>query len=210
MDGTLCDTEPYWMETEHELARRFGGEWTHDDAMQLVGNDLLTSGEYLRTRWGLHDRSARDMVDLLHEGVVGRVTGGAEIPWLPGALDLLEALNDAGVPCALVTMSWEVFAHPIVERLPRGRFDAVITGDRVKRGKPFPDPYLAGAAALGVDAAECIAIEDSNTGATSAQTAGCTVITVENHVKLDDGPRRIARPSLEGLTPLALGDLLLR
>ena len=209
MDGTLCDTEPYWMETEHALAERFGGEWTHEDAMQLVGNDLLTSGEYIRNRWNL-DLSPQGVVDLLHEGVVERVLSGATIPWRPGAVDLLAALNDAQVPCALVTMSWDVFALPIVERLPRGRFDVIVTGDNVDFGKPHPEPYLKAARLLGVDPALCVAIEDSNTGATSAEEAGCTVVTVENHVPLAGGPRRVPRPSLVGVTPQELGTLLVR
>ena len=37
MDGTIIDTEPYWMEAEGELVTRFGGSWTHDDALTLVG-----------------------------------------------------------------------------------------------------------------------------------------------------------------------------
>lgn len=209
MDGTLCDTEPYWMETEHALAEQFGAEWTHEDAMQLVGNDLLTSGEYIRNRWNL-DLTARQVVDLLHEGVVERVLSGATIPWRPGAVDLLGALNDAGVPCALVTMSWDVFALPIVERLPRGRFDVIVTGDNVDNGKPHPEPYLKAARLLGVDPADCVAIEDSNTGATSAEQAGCTVITVENHVPLSEGARRVARTSLVGITPEELGTLIVR
>lgn len=209
MDGTLCDTEPYWMETEHALAERFGGEWTHEDAMQLVGNDLLTSGEYIRNRWNL-DLTPRGVVDLLHEGVVERVLSGATIPWRPGAIDLLAALNDAGVPCALVTMSWDVFALPIVERLPRGRFDVIVTGDNVDFGKPHPEPYLKAARLLGVDPASCVAIEDSNTGATSAEEAGCTVVTVENHVPLAPGARRVPRASLVGVTPEELRTLLVR
>lgn len=208
MDGTLCDTEPYWIQTEYDLAAELGKEWTKNDAMSLVGNDLLASGEYIRRRWDL-DLTPREVVGLLHSRVVDAVLS-EEIPWRPGALDLLESLNDAGVPCALVTMSWEVFALPIVARLPRGCFDAVVTGDRVSRGKPFPDPYLAGAAALGVDASDCVAIEDSNTGATSAAAAGCTVLTVENHVVIEPAPHRVARPSLLGLTPADLGGLVLR
>lgn len=208
MDGTLVDTEPFWFQGEYALAEEFGGEWTHDDVLNLVGNDMLVSGAYMRDRWSL-SFTAAEMVDKLHARVVGTVAAAADLPWRPGALDLLESLNEAGIPCALVTMSWDVMALPIVDRLPRGRFDAVITGDKVVRGKPHPDPYLEGAAALGAEPAHCIAIEDSNTGATSAEAAGCTVLTVENHVPLAAGPRRIATPTLVGLTPQRLGELLL-
>lgn len=207
MDGTLCDTEHWWAAAEFALAEKFGAEWTQDDANAMVGSDLLTAGAYLKERWQI-DLSPREIVDLILESVVERALT-EEILWRPGALDLLDSLNRTGVPCVLVTMSWEVFATPIIERLPRGRFDAIITGDRVSRGKPFPEPYLAGAAAAGVAAMDCVAIEDSNTGASSAEAAGCTVLTVENHVSVKPGPRRVPRPTLVGVTPYDLGAMLI-
>ena len=53
-----------------------------------------------------------------------------------------------------------------------------IAGDEVAHGKPAPDPYLAAAAALGVEPGACIALEDSPTGAASARAAGMTVAGV--------------------------------
>ena len=46
MDGTLVDTEPYWMESEHELVEAYGGTWTDDDARSIVGFDLLDAAAY--------------------------------------------------------------------------------------------------------------------------------------------------------------------
>jgi beta-phosphoglucomutase-like phosphatase (HAD superfamily) len=46
MDGTLVDTEPYWIETEFALAAEYGGTWNRELALELVGNDLITSGRY--------------------------------------------------------------------------------------------------------------------------------------------------------------------
>ena len=80
----------------------------------------------------------------------------------------------------------------------------MITGDAVEKGKPDPEPYLKAAAELGVDPGDCLAIEDSNTGARSAETAGCTVLCVPNHVPMLDGDRRVFRDSLEGITTAAL------
>ena len=58
---------------------------------------------------------------------------------------------------------------------------------------------LSAAAALGLEPARCLAIEDSNTGAKSAESAGCTVLVVENHVPVLPGERRVFRPTLAGL-----------
>ena len=49
----------------------------------------------------------------------------------------------------------------------------MVTGEQVEHGKPHPEPYLTAAAALGVPPGDCVAIEDSNTGAKSAEAAGC-------------------------------------
>ncbi|MBO9521032.1 MAG: HAD family phosphatase [Nocardioidaceae bacterium] len=205
MDGTLVDTEPYWIETEFALVAEHGGTWSMEHALNLVGNDLLVSGAYIREHAGI-DLSAEAIVDRLLDGVIERVE--KEVPWRPGAPELLAALREAGVPCALVTMSWARFAAPVLAALPADSFETVVTGDRVTVGKPHPEPYLAAAAALGVDPAACVAIEDSNTGAKSAEAAGCTVLVVPNHVPVLEGERRVFRDTLAGLGPADLGAML--
>lgn len=197
MDGTLVDTEPYWIETEYAIAERHGGTWSEEHALNLVGNDLLDSGRYIREHMGI-DLEPAQIVEELLDGVVARVE--REVPWQPGAVDLLADLNRAGVPCALVTMSWRRFVAPILAALPHDTFEAVVTGDAVSNGKPHPEPYLTAAGILGVDPASCLAIEDSNTGARSAESAGCTVLVVENHVPVLPGERRVFRETLEGTT----------
>ncbi|MFL6155902.1 MAG: HAD-IA family hydrolase, partial [Marmoricola sp.] len=69
-------------------------------------------------------------------------------------------------------------------------------------------PYLLAAAELGVDPGECLAIEDSNTGAKSAEAAGCTVLVVPNHVPVLEGERRVFRDSLAGLDVPGLAALV--
>jgi len=204
MDGTLVDTEPYWIEVEHALVDEFGGTWTHADALELVGNDLLVSAAYLRDH-GSVDLAPEVIVERLLDGVIERVL--ERVPWQPGAVELLAELNAVGVPCALVTMSYERFVAPVLAALPEGTFTAVVTGDAVTVGKPHPEPYLTAAAVLGVDPRACVAIEDSDTGASSAEAAGCTVLVVPNHVPVAEGERRFFRDTLVGLDAAALGNL---
>ena len=205
MDGTLVDTEPYWIDVEYALVAEFGGTWSMEHALNLVGNDLLVSGEYIREHGGV-DLPAAEIVERLLDGVVARVR--EQVPWQPGAVELLAALNAAGVPCGLVTMSWQRFVAPILEVLPPKSFATVVTGDRVELGKPHPEPYLLAASELGVDPARCLAIEDSNTGAKSAEAAGCTVLVVPNHVPVLEGERRVFRDSLAGLDLAGLAELV--
>jgi HAD superfamily hydrolase (TIGR01509 family) len=205
MDGTLVDTEPYWIATEFAMAERHGGTWSTEHALNLVGNDLLVSGAYIREHMGI-DRTPEQIVDELLDGVVELVR--QEVPWRPGARELLADLRTAGVPCALVTMSWVRFVEPILSGLPPDSFASIVTGDRVEHGKPHPEPYLRAAAELGVDPAACLAIEDSETGVTSAVAAGCVVLGVPHHVPVGEGERRVLRESLVGLDAAGLSELV--
>lgn len=204
MDGTIVDTEPYWMAAEQAIAVVHGGTWTHEDAMALVGSDLLVSGAYIKERLGLA-HTPEEIVEMLLDSVVAQVHHA--VPWQAGARELLLALREAGVPCALVTMSYQRLVAPILEHLPPETFRVIVTGDMVDRGKPHPEPYLTAAAALGVEPGECVAVEDSPTGATSAAAAGCQVLVVPNHVPVPAAPGLVFRETLEELTPQALGSL---
>ncbi|MGB0101668.1 MAG: HAD family hydrolase, partial [Nocardioides sp.] len=151
---------------------------------------------YIREHMGI-DVAPEQIVDELLDGVVRRVE--ESVPWRPGAVDLLERLVAADLPCGLVTMSYDRFVAPILAQLPPETFRVVVTGDRVSQGKPHPEPYLTAAAALGLAPGDCLAIEDSQTGARSAEAAGCLVLVVENHVPVLPGGRRVFADTLEGL-----------
>ena len=201
MDGTIVDTEPYWIAAEHEVVEMHGGTWSLEHGKAVVGKDLLDTGAYVRDN-GPVPLTPHEIVDLLLDRVIASVR--REIPWRPGARDLLAGCREAGLPAALVTMSWRRFALEVVEALPPGSFDEVVVGDDVAHGKPHPEPYLLAARRLGVDPADCIAIEDSPTGVASAHAAGCTVLAVPHMVPVPapgtDAHRFVVRPGLEGLT----------
>jgi HAD superfamily hydrolase (TIGR01509 family) len=197
MDGTLVDTEPDWIAAEFELVEEHGGTWSEEDALNLVGNDLLVSGRYIHEHAGI-GLEPEEIVEELLDRVMARVS--ATVPWRPGARELLKELRSQGVPCALVTMSYQRFVTPILAALPDDSFEVVVTGDSVSQGKPHPEPYLTAARLLGVDPARTLAIEDSNTGASSAEAAGCAVLVVEHHVEVVPGERRVFVDSLAELS----------
>ena len=204
MDGTLVDTEPYWIECEYALVEAHGGTWTQEHAHALVGNDLLTSAHYLR-RHGDVDLPASDIVELLLDGVVERVRRA--VPWRPGARELLAELVALDVPCALVTMSYRRLARAVLAALPPDSFAALVAGDDVTQGKPHPEPYLTAAARLGVAPADCVAVEDSPTGLASAVAAGIPTLGVTHLVPLLPGPGRHLVTTLVGLTAADLARL---
>ena len=204
MDGTLVDTEPYWINAEHSIVEEAGGVWNDEYAHQLVGNDLMVSAEFIRDNSPVTLEPVEIVEDLLRR-VIAQVS--EHVPWRPGAIELLTALREAGVPNALVTMSWRSLADSVVTALPDGTFAAVITGDEVEHGKPHPEPYLAAARALGVEVGDCIAIEDSPTGVRSAVAAGVPTLAVPHVVPVPLIAGAVQVPSLRGLTPQDLHTL---
>lgn len=189
MDGTLIDSEPYWIDAEMRLAARFGASWTHADGLTLVGNPLDVSAQVLIAR-GVRLTEA-EIIDELVSEVSARAE--AAMPWVVEARTLLEEVVAAGIPCALVTMSYGSLVDRFVEHAG-GVFGAVVTGDEVARGKPDPEAYHLAARRLGVESGRCVAIEDSPVGIQAAHASGAATIAV---------PRHTTDPGIEGVTVLA-------
>jgi HAD superfamily hydrolase (TIGR01509 family) len=205
MDGTLVDTEPYWIAAEYALVESFGGTWSDEHAHALVGNALIDSAAYIREHGGV-DLELTEIVDRLLVDVVAATE--REIPWRPGARELLAELAGEGVPCALVTMSYTELARTMTDQLPASSFAAVVTGDQVSDGKPHPEAYLTAMERLGVCAAGSVAIEDSPTGVASAEAAGCLVVAVPHQVPIGPAPGRVRVESLTELSVARLTELL--
>ncbi|MFN8107038.1 MAG: HAD family phosphatase [Nocardioidaceae bacterium] len=206
MDGTLIDTEPYWFECEFEMAARYDAPWTEEHALNLIGLDLLDAAAYAKKHMGIVDLEPWQIRDEILEMVVTKLQG--ELPWRPGAMELLTEIKAAEIPTALVTMSYSSFVEPIMAAMPAGSFDVVVTGDQVSRGKPYPDPYLQAMTLLDVHPDDVVAIEDSPTGCASATAAGCQVLVVPHHVSVDHKPglhlvSSLTSVSLEELQALA-------
>lgn len=196
MDGTLVDTEPYWMAAESQLVASFGGTWTDEDAVSLVGSGLWHSARILQSH-GV-DLSEDEIIERMTTRVLEQV--GERVPWRPGSRELLQELGELGVPCALVTMSVRRMAEGIVDALGFEGFAAIVAGDDVTHSKPHPEPYLLGAAALGVDPRDCVSLEDSAPGIASAVAAGTVVIGVPLHVAVPEHESFDTWHTVEGRT----------
>ncbi len=205
MDGTLVDTEPYWMRAEHELVAAHGGVWTDAMAHQLVGKALEDSAQVIIDVTGIA-LTPHEIIDGLLARVIEQVEDA--IPWRPGAPELLAELATLGVPNVLVTMSWRNLAEAVVRNLPDGSFGALVTGDSVTHGKPHPEPYLTAAAGLGLEPGACIAIEDSPTGVRSATTAGVPTIAVPHIVPIPEIPGSVQVAGRAGPRAADLTDLV--
>lgn len=201
MDGTLVDTEPYWIAAETPLVHRFGGRWSREHALAVVGLGLHDAARILQDA-GVA-MAADDIVQTLTSDVMAQLrrTG---VPFRPGARTMLVRLREQGVPTALVTMSLRRMAEAIVDLLGFDAFDVIIAGDEVDRPKPHPDPYLHACVRLGVNPCDTVAIEDSPNGVQAALAAGATTVGVPLLVPLHATGAHALWTSLEGRSPADL------
>ncbi|GAB37825.1 MULTISPECIES: HAD family hydrolase [Gordonia] len=204
MDGTLLDSEKLWDIAVAELSERHGYVMTPELRESTLGNsmsDALTkvfdaSGVPVDERdYAADERWLLDRVAQLFS---------VDLPWRPGAFEALTTIFDAGIPMALVTNTVRELTDQALGTIGPHFFAVTVCGDEVEYGKPAPDPYLRAATLLGVEASQCVAVEDSPTGTQSAVSAGCTTIVVPSAADVPAGPRRRFRRSLDGLTIIDL------
>lgn len=197
MDGTLIDSEPYWMKSEGAFAKANNSTWTEQDGLSLVGMSLYDSSKIIKEKVG-SDLEPEQIIEQLTDQVTAQLK--KKIFWRPGAKELLLLLRKKKVKTALVTMSMHRMARQVVDSIGFDAFDVIVAGDDVLHGKPHPEAYLKAAELLGVKAEECVAFEDSLSGLRSAEAAGTRAVGIKNVVEIPAQAGRILWPTLEGVS----------
>jgi HAD superfamily hydrolase (TIGR01509 family) len=204
MDGTLIDSEPYWMNSEGAFARENNTVWTNQDGLSLVGMSLYDSSKIIKEKVG-SSLEPEQIIQRLTDEVTAQLK--QKILWRPGAKELLTMLRRENIKTALVTMSMHRMAQQVVDAIGFDAFDVIVAGDDVRQGKPHPEAYLKAAELLGVRPEDCVAFEDSNTGLRSAEAAGTKAVGIKNIVEIPAIPGRILWPTLEGVSLIDLQGL---
>lgn len=195
MDGLLIDSEPLWFEVETEVMTRLGGIWTPADQEALLGSSLDRSVRYFMDRAQVSADPA-EVGEWMIGGIVAKVLDRG-VTIMPGAAALVADVAASGLPYALVTSSRRRFVDAVLARTGL-RFPVMVTGSDVSRGKPDPEPYLLATSRLGVLPGQSVVLEDSITGVTAAEAAGCFVVAVPTLGGIEPRPGRLVRPSLRG------------
>lgn len=181
MDGTLIDTERVYLDS---LVAALEAHGYTDDTVTLcqamVGLPGPECEALLYARYG----DSFPLAEISKAFIVNRDEFlAAGMPLKSGAVELLDALQAAECPMAIVTSSSQrtTEAHLTLAGI-RHRFETILTRDDVARGKPSPDLYLLAAARFGLKPEVCVAVEDSNHGVTAALAAGAITIMVPDMV----------------------------
>ena len=174
-DGVLVDTEHLYFEATQRVLASAGVVLTQ----QQYIDHFLVEG---RGAWHLLEQrgAGADEIERLRDErneLYGRLLR-QEPRTIPGVAETLEALHGRYV-MGVVTSSRKDHFDLIHERTGLLHyFDFVLTAGDYRRTKPYPDPYLAAVERSGVEAAACVAIEDSERGLEAATLAGVRCIVV--------------------------------
>lgn len=207
MDGTLVDSEKLWDIGLQELYRRHDRELSDEVRATTIGGSSEVVMQIVYADLGLEPdpTDIARTADWLHDYVGELFETG--LPWCAGAREMLDELAADGVTMALVTNTRRALTEKALNSIGRHYFTVTVCGDEVPAGKPSPDPYLRAAALLGLEPEHCLAIEDSVTGTTAAEAAGCAVLVIPNEIEVPAGPRRRHAESLAELSVAQLRDV---
>lgn len=177
MDGLLVDSESLVLSAMRAAAEEHGRDLPFETFRQMIGLASSASEEILRAHFG--PGVDMDAWTLAMKGHFQAGVAAGAICLKAGVVEILDHLDELGLPRAIATSSTRFSLETSLG--PSGlipRFDALITRDVVEYFKPHPEPYLKAAAALGIDPADCLALEDSHNGVRAASSAGMMTIMV--------------------------------
>lgn len=190
MDGIIIDTERLYTRFWMEAANSLGIPMKLEHALGIRATNHADAEAKLKTWFGpetshkaIRDRRIEMMEAYIEEN-------GVELK--PGIYELMEYLKAHGIKTAIATSSPvdRVEKHLAGKNLYE-KFDEIVTAYMVKKGKPEPDIYILAAEKLGLKPEECIALEDSPSGITSAYRAGCRTIMIPDQDEPTDEIRKM-------------------
>lgn len=176
MDGVLTDSMPCHFEAWRRIFEKFGIRVSRQEILKREGEKGLITLESLLGRQGLALRTEQLLGILEEKEEIFRSLASPAL--FPGALELVEELHDAGKHLALVTGTSTTEARAnLPDRLLRC-FQAVVTGDRVQKGKPDPEPYETALRLLRASRKTALVIENAPYGIRSAKSAGLRCVAL--------------------------------
>jgi HAD superfamily hydrolase (TIGR01509 family) len=189
MDGLLFDTEPLYEEAAIAAAAKLGCEMTRDFFLSTIGSPWPATRVRLLEHYG--ENFAVDVLQLEARRHFQALVN-ADLPLKPGVLELLDMLDELGLPKAIATSnSHTTVQHHLRVHALTDRFASIVTLGDYERHKPAPDPFLKAAERLGVAPHHCVALEDSHNGVRSASSAGMITIMIPDLVPPSDEIRSL-------------------
>jgi HAD superfamily hydrolase (TIGR01509 family) len=172
----MFNTEELYHEVGGELLARRGHTLTRELLNQMMGRPSPVALGIMIEFHGLSDTVA-DLQRETEQIFLGLLP--ARLAPMPGLLDLLDHLEQLGIPKAIATSSRRRFLDTCFQQFPLAdRFQFILTCDDVTNGKPHPEMYLKAAARFDLDPRHLMVLEDSQNGCRAGVAAGARVVAV--------------------------------
>lgn len=198
MDGILIDSEPLWHRAEIAAFAEAGLALTAEDCLRTTGLRVDATVGFWCERFPRLAPSRDALVAAILERLIALVREEGEAK--PGIAEALAFAHRAGLRLALASSSPYAVIEAVLARLGlSSAFEVIHSAEEEERGKPDPAVYLTTARKLGVDPADCVAIEDSPNGLLSAKAAGMRCIAIPEPALREDPRFALADAVLSGL-----------
>lgn len=172
MDGVIIDSEPLHSRVKMETFAHFGLPFDEGDLAQYMGRTSVDIFSDVLKKEHRTDVSVQEIVNYKHAHYLELAVGGA-LEAIPGSLELIARLREAGVPLALATSSWRRVVDAVLVQFGlTDTFQSVISGSELPKSKPDPAIYRLSAEALDVSPCDCVVLEDTAAGVAAAKGAG--------------------------------------
>ncbi len=186
MDGLLVDSEPLWLISETQMMAEYGYQWLESDQAACLGGPLDRVGDYMSGLIGGKcdgNSLTLEIIDRMVEKFKG------DLPFMPGAIELIDDLRAQGISLTLVSASPRSLVDAALSNFEENPFVRSISSNDVKVSKPDPEGYLLAAASGGHDISNSLVLEDSLTGVTAAKASGAWVLAVPHLVPIEKSGR---------------------
>ncbi len=192
LDGLILDSESVGFKVWSALAAEQGFTMTEALYRPGVGKGASKFVENLTREFGPGFDGARALRERPEKWT--ELLRSTRIEYRPGFLPLLEYLEKSNISRAIASSTERRLVTERLHsaRLEVTRFQATVTGDEVERTKPAPDIYLKAAQLIGVPPENCLALEDTDVGASAAHAAGISVIIVPDLLVPSNDAREFA------------------
>lgn len=208
IDGVLVNSNPTHFKTWQIAAQEDGFDFTADLFQRTFGQ---TSRSIIENNWPKPVTQEKIIaLDARKENLYHELAAQGEVPPIPGAIELIRSLDSMNIPIAVGSSGPKINVDLIIRLLEIGPLlKAQISGSDVKEGKPAPDIFLKAAEATGLPPAQCVAIDDSESGVLSAKAAGmkCIGFFSEGHLPYEYEKADRVVHSFNELSPELLQDL---
>ena len=180
MDGVITNTMPYHYRAWVEAMRPSRTPVTRHDVYIREGQPGINFVQDMSIKYQKNfSRLQANAILRKKEAIFKRIV---KVSYFPGARKFIRSLHRSGYQVSLVTGTAR---HEMERMLPaalKDQFDVIVTGSDVRRGKPYPDPFLKAVRMLGVSKTKALVIENAPFGIRAAKKAGLTCYAVESYL----------------------------